>query len=623
MDVSAMVAEFRSAKAACAGRDARMRDIAAVRAGDMGKVFPGFFPEDWPKPVVANLCDTAARDLSEVIAPLPSFNCAASSMVSSNAKKFADRRTRIANNYVQSSRLQTQMFAGADRYLTFGFVPLVVEPDVDAEMPRIRVDNPMGAYPRFDRFGRLSCYMRSIVSTVRQLCDLYPEHEGAIRGPARDRMSNAQVELLSYHDKDVTAVVLPSQGQGMRDTVLSAVANPVGRPMVAVAMRPTLTDDVPRGQFDDVMWIQLARHRFAMLTLEATTKAVEAPIALPQDVQELALGPDAILRSANPEKIRRVGIEVPQSAFAQGNLLDSEARVAARYPEGRLGNVDASIVTGKGVQALMGGFDTQVKTAQSILADALEDVIGLCFALDEALWPGTAKTVRVKDAGTPLEVKYVPSKDINGDHTVDVRYGLMAGLDPNRALIFGLQARGDKLISRDFLRREMPWAMNVTEEEQRIDAEEMRDALKQALAAYAQAIPVYAQQGLDPSDAVYKIAAVIEGRGKGKSIEELVVEAFAPPPEPEPEQPSGIDEQVAAITGGPMGTGGGGGGPGGSPLDVEVPQGMSATGLLRGVAPGQAGMSPGGAPALQSLLAGLDAKGRPNMQATVTRRVPV
>jgi len=25
-----------------------------------------------------------------------------------------------------------------------------------------------------------------------------------------------------------------------------------------------------------------------------------------------------------------------------------------------------------------------------------------------------------------------------------------AGLDPNRALVFGLQARGDKLISRDF-----------------------------------------------------------------------------------------------------------------------------------------------------------------------------
>ncbi len=40
------------------------------------------------------------------------------------------------------------------------------------------------------------------------------------------------------------------------------------------------------------------------------------------------------------------------------------------------------------------------------------------------------------------------------DYTVEVRYGLMAGLDPSRALIFSLQAMGGDLVSREFVMSE-------------------------------------------------------------------------------------------------------------------------------------------------------------------------
>ncbi len=45
--------------------------------------------------------------------------------------------------------------------------------------------------------------------------------------------------------------------------------------------------------------------------IQAAEKSIQAPIAIPQDVQELALGPDAIMRSANPQGIRRVPLELP------------------------------------------------------------------------------------------------------------------------------------------------------------------------------------------------------------------------------------------------------------------------------------------------------------------------
>jgi hypothetical protein len=70
--------------------------------------------------------------------------------------------------------------------------------------------------------------------------------------------------------------------------------------------------------------------------------------------------------------------------------------------------------------------------------------------------------------------------------------------------------------------------LNVTQEEQRVDIEEMRDSLRIAVAQYAQAIPALASQGQDPSQIVSRIAEVIKGRQKGKQLETIVEEVFAP-----------------------------------------------------------------------------------------------
>jgi hypothetical protein len=260
----------------------------------------------------------------------------------------------------------------------------------------------------------------------------------------------------------------------------------------------------------------------------------------------------------------------------------------------------------------MSGFDTQVRTGQAMFARSLFKLVQLCFMLDEALFGEESKTLRGNADGTPYEVKYRPAKDIKGDHTCDVQYGLMAGLDPNRALVFGLQARGDHLISRDFMRRQMPFALNASEEEQRIDIEEMRDALKQAVAGYAQAIPVLAQNGQDPGEVLSRLSQIILGRQKGRSIEDVISEAFAPQEMPTPPgvEPSGEAPGMPGMPpeGAPPGGGGGG---------------LAASGLMQGVAPGQAGMGPGGRPDVQTLMAGLGAGGNPQLSAGVARRMPV
>jgi hypothetical protein len=294
-------------------------------------------------------------------------------------------------------------------------------------------------------------------------------------------------------------------------------------------------------------------------------------------------------------------------------MLAQELRTGARYPEGRMGESNASIVTGRGVQALMGGFDTQVKTAQAVLAEAFSDVMRIAFKTDEAYWPNLEKTVRGTEDGAPYEITYRPKKDIDGEHWVDVTYGMMAGLDPNRALVFGLQARGDKLISRDFLRRQMPWDMNVTQEEERIDIESYRDALGQAISGYAQALPALIQSGQDPTQAVMSLARIIEGRRRGDPIEKIVAEVFAPKPEvPAPqEMPPGGEMGMAPDSGMAGGADGGTG------------AGLTPDGRMAGVAAGQQGQAPGGRPSLQTLLAGLSSSGQPMLSGSVMRQTAV
>ena len=572
-------------------RDARNLDVLAVRKGKIAEVYPDFFPDGVDANVVANFIDIVARDLSEVMAPLPAVNCSAANATNDRARSFADKRTRIASNYFAHSDLSVQMYSGADWYITYGFLPFFIELDEEAKLPRIRIENPIGAYPEFDRYGRCVAFAKRYTLTLGELVSQFPEYERELLGGYGYKQDlNHQVEMIRYYDKDQSVIYIPSKG----DLVLSKANNPLGKMMVVVARKPSVDGEL-RGQFDDVLGIQLLRNRFALLAMEAAEKSVQAPIVLPQDVQELQLGGDAVIRTSNPAGVRRVELSIPQGAFTEQAQLNQELRVGTRYPEGRTGNIDASIVTGQGVQALMGAFDTQVKSAQAIFAATLRDVISICFEVDEMIFP-EEKTIRGVDSGSPYEITYKPTKDIKKDYSADVRYGMLAGLNPAQGLIFMLQALGGGLISKDMAMRELPFTVNVTQELEKIEIENMRSALLGGITAMAQAIPAMATQGQDPSDMVNKIAAVIKARQKGQALEDAIEATFTPQ---QPVPPAGAPNMVEQP----------------SPAPTGVPAG--------GALPQEAPMAPQeeAAPDIQTILASLSASGRTSGRASTTARL--
>lgn len=581
-----LVQAYEQIKARNAERDKRMRDVAMVRAGNADQVFRGLFPDGtWSKPIIANLIDVVARDVAEQAGVLPTITAAGDSSLDDNQRTKADKRTKIANYYVAASRLGTELLRGADQLGTYGFCVFRVEPNFKENRPHIHVENSMGAYYDVDRFGEVSIYCRSYYRKAGDLAAKFPEVADKILmtsafGNRADE--NQLLEVVRWTDKRRTVMFIPERG----GVVLAETPNRIGRVPVAIAQRPSLDGEV-RGSFDDVLPVYAAKARLALLTMEAVQKSVEAPLTVPTDVVQLPVGPDAVIRSNSPEKIRRVNLDVPQFAFAENNVLADEMKLGTRFPQARAGQAEGSIVTGQGVKALMAGFDSQIKVIQSILGEAIGEAISIAFATDETYFTDVTREVSATANGVPYKLKYKPSTDINGNYGVTVEYGLMAGLDPNRALVWGLQARGDKLISRGMLRRNLPISLNAGEEERAIDIEEMRDSLKASISQLAAAIPMMVTQGQDPMALVEKMATVIDERKKGTPLEDAVAKAFKPEPAPEtPEAPEMMQPEA------PMGMGG---------AMPEMPQGR---------------------PPMQELLAGLTGSGNPVLAGRVTRQIP-
>jgi hypothetical protein len=582
-------------------RDLRMNEVRAVRASELDRVAPGLLADDFPKPIVSNVINVAAQYSSEQIGVFPTISCTTGVMVSDRQKKYAQRRTLIAHNYLENSRVKVNLVEASDWLNTYSFLPIVLEPhfgDAYAEAgPRLRFENPLGCYYELDVYARTRYFFKVYDSDVDSLCAKFPHLANALRTGTHAE-SNQKLELVNYMDDDIILWFVPS-----RDNLeLMRLENKFGRCPVFVAESPKF-DDENRGAYDDVIWIQVARAVFAQMGMRAAKKAVNSPLVVPSDVVNIPFGPDRVIRTNNGRDIHYPAMDMSPAAWQQGEILNQDITVGARFPEGATGKSPGSIVTGRGMEELMGTIDSKVRTYQLILGDALRRAVAAAFEMDEKFWPNKRRFIRVQVNGQQFEETYVPSRDIAGVYQVDVTYGMAAGMDPNRALVFLLQARGDKLISRDFALRQLPFDVNVDQVMEQIDTEEMTDSLKQMLAQTAMAIPAMAAQGADPTDTITKLAKVMTERERGVPLHEAILKAWTPPAQP------AQGDQTAQQ--GPPGMGG----PPGPPGGLQGPPGASPMGAQPGQPPQQQD--------IMQMLSGLSGgSGAPNLQANVKRTMP-
>jgi hypothetical protein len=169
--------------------------------------------------------------------------------------------------------------------------------------------------------------------------------------------------------------------------------------------------------------------------------------------------------------------------------------------------------------------------------------------------------------------------------------------------VFILQAQAAGLISRDFAARQLPVGMNVNEEFGKIELETLRNSLMQGISALAQAVPSMVMQGQDPTPVIRGISEIASGIRKGKSLEDLVADVFAPepPPAPAPGEPQAGADSGAAAPGSDAGAGG------------------PSTSL----GPGLASEGPNARPDLAQFFAGVGPTGDAQLAGRVSRMNPI
>lgn len=578
-------------------RDARMLRMKLVREGNIDVLFPDEFSDSWPKAITANFIDIAVRDLAESIGTVPTLQCA-TGKENDVARDFAAKKVKAGMAGWRRSRLKSNLVKGVDRYLTYGFQPFIVEPDFDEGMPTIRLEDPYQAYPSFDRWGRTIEYAKIWEARADVLAALYEEFKEILGKDKQGNPNTGSHKLVRFSDEDHTVLYVPT----LDNLVLFDQDNYISRCPVSVAVRPTL-DDHMRGQYDDVMWIQIAKNKLAMLQLEAAEDSVNAPIAVPDDMQELAIGPKAIMRSKSPEQIHKVDLNISQGVFAEGQGLQQEMMMGARYSPTRSGQPEASVITGRGIEALQGGYDTQIVTAQTQIGEALAEATSMWFEMDEKCFGGVTRKISGSADGQAYQISYDPAKDVAGDYTAEVTYGFAAGQSMSQAIVTMLQLRGDKDLSSTTLMKNVPFDVDIQAERRLIDMEQGEEGIKNSILALGNAVPAMVAQGQDPSAIIGQMAKFVELRLGGKSVTQAALILFpaAPPPDPNAQPTPGQPPGPPGAPGGPQA-------PGGAPPNVQAQ------------APPQAPGTPGSQPDMMQLIAGLRGDGStPNIQARVTR----
>lgn len=582
-------------------RDSNMHMVRMVREGRMHEIqgMGQYFSDELPRTTSANLVRTAAEDLRNVMGTLPALDCSSGNGVSNNDKKRATKKNRIGRDIWEESKLETQFLNFADHYNTYGFAVFCVEPDFKRKKPIIRVEDPRGFYYLKDRWGCVVEAARVWETPLDELCLMFPEAEVKLRA-AKNYNNSATVQVARYTHKDHgTILFCPSAD----NTVLQILPSIIDGYLPYFVVEQPSISDIPGGRFDETIWIQYAKVLMAQYMFRAAERSINAPVVLPRDVGGYEEGVDSHVYTDNWRPgMGIMDLNVPRDVFMFGDKLEVEAKESAGYPDARNGRIDASIVTGRGVEALMGTFDTQVKTAQLLFKRALEEATEYAFMLYMRFFPNVMHTICGIDNGQSYRLTFTPSRDIGDDYKVMCTYGFMLGNSPAQAVMMLLQFQNGELLSQESVQKKLPWDIDVDLENRKIHVKRLNDSILAGVAAYAQSLGVMIQQGQPPQAVFDPIVKLIKAREAGKELSQAALEAFTPP-EAEvasPEMPEMPPE------GGGMGLGNPAMGPGG---------------LLRGVAPGQAGMPPGGLPTILNTAASLRGdQGRPEMSATILRR---
>ena len=287
--------------------------------------------------------------------------------------------------------------------------------------------------------------------------------------------------VAEYYDEEGTYVFLPEN-----KIILDFIPNPLkSGPRFVIAKRYSF--DQMQGQFHHVIGLMANMAKINILSVIAMEDAVFTETNIIGEIEsgQYRKGRFAVNYLTPGSQVSKPVNNLPYQLFQQIDRLERHLRLGSAYPVADDGQSPNAFVTGRGLEELGQSSSLHVREYQTVMKDALEEIDSKRLEWDEVMYGGMRKPIAGFRNGTAFKETYVPNSDIAEVYKTRRVYGVMAGFDEPQKIITGLQLKQQGVIDMQTLQENLDGLDNISQIQNRVNAEKAETVLFEALMAQA------------------------------------------------------------------------------------------------------------------------------------------
>ncbi|MDD4985775.1 MAG: phage portal protein [Dehalococcoidales bacterium] len=397
-----------------------IRDIANLYEGNLPQEYAKYFPANEPKHII-NMGRLAHDDLATTIGRMPDIRGEPINQTNQELKKVG-LIENIAFSYLNSAEPSPAEFMWELAWwMLTGRAVVLVRPDSENKKPVPTLVDPRTTYPGVKRRSG---------NRPMELTDCLFEYEIDEQEASRMDMvtlrrepwrTGKKVKVYEYVD-DVQWLVASETGYISREEH--------GLGFVPARVFQTFSPNSSYGlsQFQDQITLMVAISRIISQKLAFGDRVVYPMLWVKGDEGQIKIGPHTVNKLSSTGEIGSLSPSVTLQADRDVEMLERFSRILNRNTEVRQGEIQskASYTSAKTLEQLSEAIDTVVGRYWDTISSGLEDVLEMCFKMDQKLWPNEEKSIYGVKKGHRWRDAYTPSVDIDRTH-VDVHYGFGVG----------------------------------------------------------------------------------------------------------------------------------------------------------------------------------------------------
>lgn len=461
-------------------------------------------------PRIPNYVDLAVRHRARLVAETEPSLLVRPDSVKADAKTRAEKLERILAGWWQRNHIEgLRMQQWATDLMLTGLaacrvLPDFTEKDKSKRFPLYQRLDPRVLYPSptFAEGPFVNDCVAAETQSIYEVEKQYDVDLGRLMTDARKvaEASNDSVTVLSFYDDErVLIVAEPLYKTKPRNRnafeVLVDEAHGLGKCPVAIGVRPSF-DGAYRGDFDNMLAMLNVGNILMNLHLDSASRKVYAVLVHDEQLEnpeDDGPGAQFSVKDNTGNVLEHVGyLNHPAAAYDNYQVmrtLDQAIRTAALLPPSVTGDPNESVVSAAGVAATQSMPNAEVVSLQrDSLAPMLRAANELAMRGEEK-HSDAEKTIGGFRKGAPFTEKYTPSKDIGGNYSNEVMYGMGSGLDKVNTGVMVKQDLGAGLISRAEARELSPFVKDPQRTDRLIREEMLADAAYAGILAATQLPP--------------------------------------------------------------------------------------------------------------------------------------